>query len=462
MLLAVLVVVVLGALMGTIALEQSSITATNARLSLERRAARGIAWSGVRGIMSELEAQRSELLRGEDPEVTGEWTLYEDGATVGRVRLLPIGGEDGPNIESESAKVNLNAATGPMLARLGGLGAERGASVRTLAEGGGIGSVEDLRRVGIDPADEAGLLGGVSIERLATAYSIDPDVGAAVGDGGSAGKPRARWDATAAAFDRRTVGSRAVSEAVERLVAAGVDLSSAEATASALRDQHVEPALWGAVWDEIGFAEDEAGREGLVDITRAPEAVLACVPGFEGRAADMVRAREGLSGDRLRSPTWPLDAGIVSAEEMASALPWVTMRTLHWRVRIAGEVVRSDGDGVNERVIATVVLEAVIDVSGSDARVAYLRDVTFGEAVVGIDAMLADEFDSDGESASEQGTLVEEAGTLATAPPEGDDGASESPEELEPMPPASGGPETPTQPGRAGGRQRGRWTAGSR
>lgn len=466
-LLAVLVVVVLGALMGTIALEQSSMTATNARLSLQRRAARALAWSGLQGVLCEIEQSRDGLLAGQSPDITPEWTLFESGPTFGRIRLRAIGvedGEEGPTIESESAKLNLNASTPEMLARLAGLGAERGAAAHGLAAsgggGGGIASVEDLRLAGIDPADEAGMLGGVPLERVATAYSLDPELRA--GDG--SGAERARWDAAAGALDRRTVGDRSVEEVIERLSGAGIDLASADATAAALLSLGIDSAVWSAVWDALAFSD--TGREGLVDICRAPEAVLACVPGFEGRAGEIVAARSRLGADRTRTQAWPLESGIVTREEMAAALPWIATRSLFWRVRVAGEIVRTEEQTGEERIVASVVFDAVIDASGDRARVAYLRDSSFGDAAPGIGAMLA--LESEQQPRQGEDPLIIDSGDGLEVPAgvdivdaAGEDGAPRTdPIDSGATQDPASGDASPVDAGRSGGKVRGRWTSG--
>ncbi len=392
-LLSVLLVIVLGALMAMIALDQADATATAARVSLLKREARAIAWSGVLGAMSECEAQRADLMRGAAPELTAEWDVYTDGSITARVRVESVGDPADPELEllvqSESAKLNLNTATTPMLARLAGLGDERAQAVRERAIRGGFTSVEDLRAIGIDPQDEAGVLGGVALDQLATAYSLDPDLSAGVSDTGASGRERARWDPAAKEFDRRLNADTGTTEALTRLTEAGVDLSSASEVAGAFERLGIEPGVWAGVWDELAFGADRGGREGLIDISRASEAVLACIPGFEGKAREVHEAAMRLSDERARSCTWPLDAGVVTPAEMARALPWITIRSFHWRVRIIGELVRASDSGDEPQVLTRSTLESIIDCSGERARVAYLRDVTFDGAAEGLDSILA-------------------------------------------------------------------------
>lgn len=329
------------------------------------------------------------------------------------------------------------------------------------AGGGGIASIEDLRLAGIDPADESGMLGGVAIERLATACSLDPERRA--GDG--AGGERSRWDKAAGAMDRRTVGDRQVEEVIERLAGAGVDLTSAESTAQALLSLGVDSGAWGPVWDAIAFSE--SGREGLIDITRAPEAVLVCMPGFEGRAGEIVTARSRLGPERTRSMAWPLEAGIVTREEMAAALPWVVTRSAFWRVRVAGEIVRTANESGEERIVASVVLDAVIDASGDRARIAYLRDATFGGAAPQIDAMLAMESvqqaaDRPDEAIGDSGDGLEQLSTVDIGDAAGEDRAAGDvpPDDNAAQDPEANPSGAPAAAGRGSGRVRGRWTVG--
>ncbi|MCW5768930.1 MAG: hypothetical protein KIT19_09615 [Phycisphaeraceae bacterium] len=461
-LLSVLLVIVLGALTAMIALDQSAATASGASGSLLRREARAAAWSGVLGVMAELEAQQTDLIEGSDPDLTEQWTIYADGSITARVRIEPIGSGNGsaPSdlAQSEAAKLNLNVATAPMLARLSGLGDERAQSIRSLAARGGLTSIEDLRLVGIDPRDEAGAIGGVSLESLATAYSLDPDLGIGVGDRATSGRKRARWDPAAGAFDRRVASDNAVTEAVERLTGANVDLSSAHDVARALDRLNISPSVWAALWDELAFGEQGAGREGLVDISRAPEAVLGCIPGFEGRAKEIHEAARRLGSDRTRSPTWPLDARLVSSSDMARALPWITTRTLHWRVIIVGEITRASSSNDEPIVLSRAALDAIIDCSGDRVRVSYLRDVTFDGASDGIDTLLAQ-------------TLVTEE-ELSGAPPEssltapvadraqpGDDARSVSRPGGTRNATSRSDPPPPQQGGDSSGHRRGRWSA---
>ncbi len=457
-LLTVLLVIVLGALIAMIALDQADAGATGARDSLSRRESRAVAWSGVLGALAEIETQRDDILQGAAPELTEEWTVFEDGAITARVRIEPIDAESASPVQSESAKLNLNIATVPMLARLAGLGDERASSVRGLASKGGITSVEDIRLVGLDPHDEANALGGVSLDVLATAYSLDPDLGIGIADRSSAGRPRVKWSESEKSFDRRLGADRTTTEAIEQLVGAGIDLSSATEVASALQRLGVTQSSWAGVWDEIAFGGEQGGREGLVDMSRASEAVLSCVPGFEGKAVEIHEAATRLGADRLRSPTWPLDAGIVDGAQMARALPWTTVRSCHWRVRIVGEIVRTISSSDEPKLLSRSVLEAVIDCTGERARVAYLRDVTYVGAVDGIDSILAQTIDMTRAAHENPNALPDEAERASVRPAIDNAASVERPTGGIKTPDAGSNPPARTPPTDSGAR-RGRWAA---
>lgn len=463
-LLAVLLVVVVGALVGTIALDSSESVSVSARLSVNRRQARAVAWSGVLGVMSELTAQRDELLRGGEPELEQSWELFEDGRLVGRVTLEPLWGDAdglgesgglGPIVESESAKLNLNTANAETLARFVGLGSERAGEIVSLRSGSGLSSVEDLAPIGIDPDDASGELGGVSLVRLATATSGEPDECVGVGDSTRTGEARVVMGG-GGEIDRRALSGvgREAMEVIERLRASTPEAIQGVGDAAAwMARSGVPPQNWSEALDVVGSGGG-SWREGLVDINRAPEEVLASLPGIGAHARAIAEARERLQPEARRGIAWPLEAGLVSAREMADAVPWLTTRSLQWRVRVAGELVRIDEASLGERVIDRVVFDVVLDLAGERARVSYLRDSTYLRAAEGIRAVL----------------LSEGLGGVAIGQDSGDD---EPPEDVgtaapfvrpavaaaraESAPPA----EVIRAPSRESGQRRGRWSAGA-
>jgi hypothetical protein len=111
--------------------------------------------------------------------------------------------------------------------------------------------------------------------------------------------------------------------------------------------------------------------------------VLACLPGLgEEAITELVRRRSELSDAVLARVTWPVEEGILTAEEFVGIAPWVTNRSLQFRLIIeAGYEMPTDearsGDFAELELDQRIVAEVVIDISGDQPRIAYLRDVTW-------------------------------------------------------------------------------------
>jgi prepilin-type N-terminal cleavage/methylation domain-containing protein len=451
-LLTVLLVVTMGALIGT-----TLILAVDAeRAGIEGRLAsdqsRAMAWSGVQGVMAELAGQRDELLVGDDPVLTEEWVLIENAGGLGRGVVRLVAFEDGSIVRSEAARLDINAATAEMLGALPGVSATEAEAIVSGRSVGMYASVDEL--AGVDGAkglldsegeDRAGAGsvdvvsvgvdgGGGRTRDLLTAYAFDPEVTTGV-DASGLSSPAGR---------RVEIGP-----GTERLVVAGSWSESLQAdwedrygivgsmAAELLQDENVEATsrqnvigafagqgessvdMWGAVLDVLAFSNDPYAI-GRVDITRAPAEVLGALPGMNAELAGaMVEARGRLDGEALRDLTWPVTSEAVPAGVFARMADWVTTRSTVWRVRveagyeqmtkdqiatgpdggggIGGGLPMADefgvmieggrgeaagfgddpfGESARSRLRHRVVYEAVIDVSGSRPRVAYLRDVT--------------------------------------------------------------------------------------
>ncbi len=151
------------------------------------------------------------------------------------------------------------------------------------------------------------------------------------------------------------------------------------------------PEIWGDVLAGV-TTSDEQFQRGRVDLNSAPAVVLVCVPGIDQAAADkIVEARDRLPATSRRSVAWVLKEGILKPEQFQTAVDWMTTRSLQWRVRVEARLDRADDQSTSKSSTSTsrsgsdeaeetppgMVWEAVIDVSGTRARVAYLRDVTY-------------------------------------------------------------------------------------
>lgn len=389
-LLAVMVIVVIAVLSATTLIHRAGSELAAAQATLRRTQARAGAWSGVQGVMAELAGQREAMLAGGVPTVTGEWYLGDDAGPRTRVRLLGT-----PDlVESEAGKLDVNAATEGMLAKLRGLGPELAAAIVRERSGGRFASVDDLLRVeGVTLAmlDEAGVSGeedaGVpALRSLVTAGSFDPDVQCGLGQRGRdhAGLKRINlnlpWsDSLSRAIDDR-FGTGA-SAGVKTIFDEGNRFGSRRDIASFMRRRALPAELFGEILDAFTCNAD-LFSPGLVDLNRAPVEVLACIPGIdETAAAEIVMRRDALDDEQRQSVAWPLELGILSPEGFEEAADHVTTRTLQWRVvvesGIVGEGLSPDGRWPDiEEARDRVVLEAVIDLGSSRPRVAYLRDIT--------------------------------------------------------------------------------------
>ena len=183
--------------------------------------------------------------------------------------------------------------------------------------------------------------------------------------------------------------------AIERLLSANSKPGDESEAATRLLEHGAPPALIGEVLDAIAFGDD-AFRLGRVDIGRATARVIAAIPGFDAESAErVVQERSRLDADTLRRVSWPLERGVIEPEEFARAAKWITTRSLVWRVRVEvrlepmsrreasgrdgeegmmGERASVSSDDASRGPVS--VVEAVIDVSGTRPRVAYLRDIT--------------------------------------------------------------------------------------
>jgi DNA uptake protein ComE-like DNA-binding protein len=389
-LLAVMLVITIAALVGTSVLYVADAQRGSASRTLEQAQLRSLAWSGVQAAMSQLHDQRDALLRAEPPTLTGEWSLFES-ATSGDVRLAPLG-PAGETAASESARLDLNAATAAMLAKLPGLNEELAAKVSS-GRGKGFGSTEELAAV---PGLPASLLIDLPDERsapsefgtatpgllaLTTVFAFDPNL--APDD-----QPRINLSQGWSDELKAQIAARFPDDAalLESTFATAGKLTKDADLIAALRRQNVQPDWWDDVLSLV-TTSDEQYLRGRVDLNLAPVEVLAAIPGLDRAAAEkVIDARSRVSAEDRQKVTWPLTQGALTPEQFQASVDWLTTRSLQWRVRVEarltpksqaektlGSTLKQDSESLDA---PGIVWEAVIDVSGDRPRVAYLRDVT--------------------------------------------------------------------------------------
>lgn len=396
--LTVLVIVAAAALIATTAIVTAGGERHSAEADARRAESEALAWSGVQLALDELATQRDDLLRGKSPELTASWTLYTTPAGERAVvRLVP---DESANVAfPEGARLDVNTASAESLAKVPGLDES---SAQAIVAARPVQSVRDLARVsGADLDPDA-------LSAYLTAYSYEPVVQAGVGDDARTGRKRINlggaWTSELAnAIDEQW--GRGVADVVKGLRDAGATFDSYAEYVRVLSDNKVQRSEWGRIFDAV-CTTDDAYEGGRVDMLRAPEAVLACVPGLdEDTASSIVNARDRLSDTERRTLTWAIDQGILTPEAWAQAAPSLTMRSLQWRVRLeagfappAGETESAaalrDALNADEAPLAgRVVLEAVLDVGSRAARLAFIRDATYEGAwrLVRADRAVADD-----------------------------------------------------------------------
>ena len=118
----------------------------------------------------------------------------------------------------------------------------------------------------------------------------------------------------------------------------------------------------------LSLPNGQKGLIGRINVSSASQAVLAAMGGLgENGAQRILDARDSLDPDRLANTAWLYtDAGL-SAEQFKQVAPLATARSYQYRVRSFGY---SMAHGT------FCVLEAIIDLAGSEPRIVYLRDLT--------------------------------------------------------------------------------------
>lgn len=434
-LLAVLLVIVLAAMIGSTLLVTVDAERSSGQTTLRRTQSRANAWSGVQYVMAQLSGQREKLLAGEAPEVGSEWVLFEeDGGRRAVVRLVPA--RDGAWVVSETGKVDLNQASKEMLAALPGIGTE--ARAQKIIDARPFTSVEELVRVDGMAADvlygfvdtpigleamesgggqnraEAGSgaarararegaddAEGASLIDLLTVFSFDPNIQAGIESPDKRGKLRINLNVPWSDRFERAIEEQWGSEAVavvKGLFNQGLQFRSDREMIQNLRRLGVDdPEILRGILDAVTTSNDMY-RLGRVDILTAPVEVLSALPGVDhSRALEIADRRDRLSEEVRLSSMWLVQEGILTLDEYEAVVDLVTTRSMQWRVRVeagfeeparfervagVGEsVLRGLGEATRDESVLSdrVVYDAVIDVSSERPRVAYLREVSMLE-----------------------------------------------------------------------------------
>jgi type II secretory pathway component PulK len=112
----------------------------------------------------------------------------------------------------------------------------------------------------------------------------------------------------------------------------------------------------------------EARLVGQINVNTAPLKVLQAVPGIsEGKAELIVQHRESLTPEQKQSIAWLYADNVLTADEFKQAAPYITARSLQFRLNVLGYSLPSG------RYRACEVL---IDTADKAPQIIYLRDLT--------------------------------------------------------------------------------------
>ena len=115
-------------------------------------------------------------------------------------------------------------------------------------------------------------------------------------------------------------------------------------------------------------ARSERRVPGLINVNTASSRVLQTLPGIDEALADsIVSARRNLRPEQRRNPAWLFQEGVLDADQSKKLMPFLTARSLQYRLNVVGYGVPSG---------RYRVLEVVIDTADSKPAIVYLRDIT--------------------------------------------------------------------------------------
>lgn len=117
---------------------------------------------------------------------------------------------------------------------------------------------------------------------------------------------------------------------------------------------------------------DSKDSPGRINVNTAPWPVLMALPGATEEIADALVAARGTSDSNSDAMsnlgvTWMLSSGSVTKDQFKTMQPYITGRSLVFRVQVTGYY--EEGGPVGR-------VEAVIDLSGSSPRIKHWRDLS--------------------------------------------------------------------------------------
>ncbi|RNC81520.1 MAG: hypothetical protein ED559_06930 [Phycisphaera sp.] len=339
------------------------------RAIVDRQEARLAARSAALAIGSELEDQLDEMLAGEMPTLseTEDVIQYEDDSSWRW--QIDSSGEEWDGIEPLGIRVDVNHTNEEIIAAI----------EQNDGEPGSIASQRPYRTFGMiqEEVTDSELLS------VLTVSSIDPPL--RTGAGGQLGEVgQARLKPGTGGVVPVGISADGV-RLFDEIAGGSLKLSNRALLFRTLVGRSIPTEDWDILLDVFVFSS-ESGSRGMIDLARAPESVLAALPGVdEEAAASLVDHREGLNAQDLAGLSWPVRDGVIELEEYMQCVDLLTSRSMQYlvRFRVDREVYESVNASLGYEVAEDLDppiycgYDMVIDLSSGRARVAYLRDITF-------------------------------------------------------------------------------------
>ncbi len=338
------------------------------RSIVTRHESRLAARSAAYAIAAELHRSREEAHLGQIPELPDNEDVlrYEDKQSW----QWTIVSADGHSVEPFAARLDLNHAEDAVLEAFfqsNEIDSEHALSHRPIRSLG-------MARHAIAEAPEN------PVDQLVTISSLDPQLrSGAGGQSGFVGTPRMGVGA----------GGEPSSSLSPEGVALYESISSGDWQPAGLGEiltqlplRSIPEEEWDILLDSFDM-NDGRPSYGLVDLSHASANVLSALPGIDEEVAEsLVDHRESLSDDDLSGLSWPVREGLMEIDDYTKAINFLTSRSLQYGVRFAverdEEISESDqltSDDLFEDITAAQY-EMVVDLSGEQPRIGYLRDVT--------------------------------------------------------------------------------------
>jgi hypothetical protein len=119
---------------------------------------------------------------------------------------------------------------------------------------------------------------------------------------------------------------------------------------------------------DLFTTDTNARHDGLINLNTASATVLATLPGIDAALAETITStRTSISPGRRASIAWLFQEGLVDAPRFKQLAPHLTTRARQFRFQVLGYGLPSG---------RFRVLQAVIDIGGTEPQVTYLRDIT--------------------------------------------------------------------------------------